>query len=284
MPERRGDWGDMQVASQVDAMGGNRFEVGVLKDKRMVLEEMDKHDVIYNAANLRRRNLGGADIHIRPKEQDGYSLSLADDISEATIGRMKAEGFAPALIVRTSPGNYQAWLKHHEALTQEVSSAAGKAIAARFGADMGGSPAGHMGRLAGTTNRKEKYMTPEGKYPWASVVESSGTVYEAAPEFIPGVKRELENRRYEYQPIRQRVAGVLKTIEDFRQDPRYRGDNHRVDFAYAMYAREKGVDRGQVAAAIATRDLSHKAKNYVEYTITRAERKIGVGHDVGISA
>ncbi len=48
-----------------------------------------------------------------------------------------------------------------------------------------------------------------------------------------------------------------------------------MDFAYAMYARGKGVDRREVAEAIATRDLSHKANNYVEYTIRRADEKIG---------
>jgi hypothetical protein len=278
---RPGDWGDMQVGSQIDAMGMDRFEVGVLKDKRMSLEEMDKHEVIYNAANLRRLNVGGADIHIRPKEKDGYSLSLVDDVSESTLKTMKAEGFTPALVVRTSPGNYQGWMKHHDSLTQEVSSAAGRALAERFGADIGGAPAGHMGRLAGTTNRKEKHLSPEGKYPWATVIESSGKVYEAAPEFIAAVKQELENWRYQYQPVRQSAGAALKTIDDFRQDPRYGGDNHRIDFAYAIYASEKGVDRARIAAAIATRDLRHKGRNYVEYTIARAERKIGVGQNVG---
>ena len=283
MPENSASWGDIQVATQVDAMGVKRFEVGVLKDKRMMLEEMDEYEVIDNAAHLRRLNFGGADIHIRPKEAAGYSLSLVDDISESTLKRMKAEGFAPTLVVRTSPGNYQAWMKHHEILRQEAASATGKALAERFGADIGGAPAGHMGRLAGTTNRKEKYLSTEGKYPWASVVESSGKVYEAAPEFIAAVKRELESRPHQYQQSRGQTSAALKTIDDFRQDPRYRGDQHSVDFAYAMYARARGVDRGEVAAAIATRDLSRKAKNYIEYTITRAERKIGVGQELGTS-
>ncbi len=139
-----------------------------------------------------------------------------------------------------------------------------------------------MGRLAGTTNRKEKYEIAEGKFPWVVVTEASGKIYEAAPELVAEVKQRLaielaqRNKRYQSRESSAgRSAGHLKTIEDFRQDHRYAGDGNRVDFAYAMYARAKGVDQAEVAAAIETRDLSHKAKNYVEYTIRRAEQKIG---------
>ena len=280
------DWADMQVARQLDGMGAGRYEVGVLtvnqaKGKQMSLQVLEASEVIHLAAHLRRLNAAGADIHIRPKEAGGYSLSLVDDISESTIARMKQEGYTPAVVVRTSPNNYQAWMRHGEALSGEASYAVGKALAQKFGADVGAAPAGHMGRLVGTTNRKEKYETAEGKFPWVVVTEASGSVYEAAPEFVAEVKRHMAieaNQRYKkYQQQHQGSSGkgALKSIEDFRQDVRYAGDGNRIDFAYAMYARGKGVDRAEVAAAIATRNLRHKASNYVEYTIRRAEEKIG---------
>ena len=124
------------------------------------------------------------------------------------------------------------------------------------------------------------------------LIEANGRPYERAKEFIAGIEQALregkaaeQKRVQSYRPgsTSAESTGHLKTIDDFRRDPRYRGDSHAVDFAYAMYARARGVDREQVAAAIATRDLSHKAKNYVEYTITRAERKISAGPDVSLS-
>jgi len=286
------DWADRQVARQLDGMGTGRYEVGVLtvdkaKGKQMSLQVLEASEVIHLAANLRRLNAAGSDIHIRPKEAGGYSLSLVDDITESTIARMKQEGYSPAVVVRTSPDNYQAWMRHGEALSGEASYAAGKALAEKFGSDVGAAPAGHMGRLVGTTNRKEKYKTAEGKFPWVVVTEASGKVYEAAPEFVAEVKRQMvieANQRYEkYQHQGSSGKGHLKSIEDFRQDARYAGDGNRVDFAYAMYARGKGVDRSEVAAAMATRDLSHKASNYVEYTIRRAEEKIGPAKSMEIS-
>lgn len=287
-------WADMQVAQQADAMGINRFEVGVLtsdpaRGKTMTLQVLHSNEVIQHSANLRRLNAAGADIHIRPKEEGGYSLSLVDDVSLATIARMKQEGFGPALVVRTSPDNYQAWMRHGDALNGETSYMAGKVLAEKFGADIGAAPAGHMGRLVGTTNRKEQYRTSEGKFPWVVVNEASGAIYEAAPEFLSGVKQKLalefgqrSEQSQRNRPRAERADGTLKSIEDFRQDARYAGDGNRVDFAYAMYARGKGVDRAEVAAAIATRDLTHKAKNYVEYTISRAEERISPARQIGM--
>ena len=125
------DWADQQVARQVDGMGTGRFEVGVLtndpsRGKEMSLRVLEASEVIHQSANLRRLNAAGAEIHIRPKELNGYSLSLVDDVNEGTLARMKNEGFAPAVVIRTSPDNYQAWMRHSEALTGEASYAAGK--------------------------------------------------------------------------------------------------------------------------------------------------------------
>ncbi|MEJ7605094.1 MAG: hypothetical protein WKF37_02245 [Bryobacteraceae bacterium] len=86
------DWADRQVARQLDGMGTGRYEVGVLtvdkaKGKQMSLWVLEASEVIHLAANLRRLNAAGADIHIRPKEAGGYSLSLW-----MTLGRQPSRG------------------------------------------------------------------------------------------------------------------------------------------------------------------------------------------------
>jgi hypothetical protein len=50
---------------------------------------------------------------------------------------MKAEGFAPAAVVESSPGNFQAWLKHGQMLTEALSTRAAKQLAERYGGDLG---------------------------------------------------------------------------------------------------------------------------------------------------
>jgi hypothetical protein len=89
--------------------------------------------------------------------------------------------------------------------------------------------------------------------------------------------RELQARQRTMQP-----AARLKSIDDFRSDPRYGGDQHRVDFAYALYARSHGVTEDQIRSAIMTRDLSKKGNHlrqekYIEQTLQKSLRELGLG-------
>jgi len=94
---------------------------------------------------------------------------------------MKLAGFSPAVVVQTSPGNFQAWLKHPEKLDKEMGTAAARALAERFGGDTGAADWRHFGRLSGFTNRKQKYCDPAtGLHPFVKLVESSGAVYPEA--------------------------------------------------------------------------------------------------------
>jgi NAD(P)-dependent dehydrogenase (short-subunit alcohol dehydrogenase family) len=59
--------------------------------------------------------------HIYRADADLHALSLIDDLSAEAIARMKAEGFDPAVVVETSPHNFQAWLNHGQVLDVEAS-------------------------------------------------------------------------------------------------------------------------------------------------------------------
>ena len=62
----------------------------------------------------------------------------------------------------------------------------------------------------------------------------------------------------------------------------FKDEAQRDPWGAPMYARAKGVDRAEVATAIATRDLKQKAKNYVEYTLRRAEERIRPVWQIGM--
>ena len=59
---------------------------------------------------MRLHNRNGRNGYVRPKGE--HDLSLVDDLNEDAIAAIKREGFSPALVVRTSPGNHRVWLKH----------------------------------------------------------------------------------------------------------------------------------------------------------------------------
>jgi hypothetical protein len=275
------------VERQLRAMACQTFEVGLFKPDVegngpvMVPRVWDAETLRRSVGWLRRENRDGRNIFCRPKGE--HNLSLVDDLSQEAIAEMKRAGFAPALVVETSPKNFQAWLNHGRSLTAALSTAVAKALASEFGGDTGAADWRHFGRLAGFTNRKAKYRDPAtGLYPFVHLIESQGRSYQRADAFVESVDAELNRAREKRNAQVRNHTRVgpghstsLKTIEEFRADSRYAGDGTRIDIAYAIYAIAHGASSDQVGAAIRSRDLTHKGsekrqEDYVERTIRKA--------------
>ena len=273
------------VRQQVAAMGCELFEVGVFRpetprtDAGMLLRVWDLDTLLHSVPWLQLQNHAGRHIYIRPKGQ--HNLSLVDDLTADAVAAMHREGFDPALVVETSPFNFQVWLKHPEPLDKQLSTATARALAERFGGDVGAADWRHFGRLSGFTNRKPKYQDlTTGLYPLVRLIEAEGKVYPRADHFLASVRRSIEERlqareRLRLQTTTPPIGWQRKTIDSFRSDPRYAGDGNRIDLAYAVYALSHGAIEAEVAAAIRTRDLSkkgaeHRQQDYVERTIRKA--------------
>ena len=286
------------VELQIAAMGSDVFEIGLFKPEAgdgeaiMVPRVWDREALVRSVPWLRHENLSGRNIYIRPKGE--HELSLVDDLSAEGVLAMKRSGFDPALTVETSPGNFQAWLKHPERLDKETGTAAARELAQRFGGDTKAADWRHFGRLAGFTNRKSKYRNDAtGLYPFVKVIAATSEIYPAAGEFIRGVQARVEERRRAEELRRASVIsnhqghgndGPSKSIESFRSDPRYGGDGSRIDLAYALYAFSRGASESQVEAAIASRDLSHKGterrqREYITRTVRKALATVERGHE-----
>ena len=274
------------VERQVEAMGAELFEVGLFKpdaaegEAVMVPRVWDRDSLARSIPWLRHQNRDGRNIYIRPKGE--HHLSLIDDLTKDAIACMKLAGFSPAVVVETSPGNFQAWMKHPEKLNKEMGTAAARALAQRFGGDTGAADWRHFGRLGGFTNRKEKYRdATTGLHPFVRLVEAAGFVYPEAKRFLADVRQGIDSRHREererraVRQFRSPSISAMKSIDVFRADPRYGGDGTRIDLAYAVYAIAHGQAEAEVEAAIRSRDLTHKGterrqQDYVERTIKKA--------------
>ena len=149
------------VERQLAAMGADFFEVGALQrgegdqPQFMLLRTWDRQRLIESIPWLRYQNWHESHIFVRPKGES--NLTLVDDLRAQAIVRMRQEGLQPATVVQTSPGNYQAWVKHAGYLDKELSTAVARALAERFGGDVKAAAWRHFGRLAGFRNTKGKY-------------------------------------------------------------------------------------------------------------------------------
>jgi hypothetical protein len=271
------------VKKQIASMAAAMFEVGVFdpESERMILRTWDERTVVKSISWLRFENLKGRNIYIRPAGTHG--LSLVDDLTAVSVHRMKAGGFAPAVVVETSPCNFQAWLQHGAILDKTLSTAVAKALAKKFDGDLGSADWRHFGRLAGFTNRKKKYRQAEGYFPYVRLVETTGKSYQAANSFVPEVKEAL---RIQIEAAKQQQRGRLhsrllvgtarlKRIDQFRNDPRYGGANSRSDIAYAVYALDHGVSQDEIRAQILCQDLSYlgrisRQQDYVDRILQKA--------------
>lgn len=272
------------VQCQIGAMGAQVFEVGLFKPSAqeegqavMIPRTWDRDTVLRSIPWLRLQNADGRNIYIRPKGE--HDLSLVDDLTADAVKRMKATGFAPAVLVETSPGNFQAWLKHPRQLPREMSTLAARKLAEEFGGDKGAADWRHFGRLSGLTNRKAKYLSESGLFPYVRLIEAPGTQYREGERFVEAIaaRREIDMRARESSRPTPLAASRFsrKSIDDFRSNARYGGDATREDLAFAIYALAHGADAGQVSVELRSRDLSHKGDDkrqnkYVDRTIAKA--------------
>jgi hypothetical protein len=284
------------VKRQIEAMGAKVFEIGVFDptvkndrgevEGRMLLRTYDVDTLLKSVPWLRSQNAKGNHIYVRPHGE--HSLTLVDDLNAAAVKRMKEEGYSPALVVETSPKNFQAWLQHGQVLPKDQSTTAARLCAEKFGGDPGSADWRHFGRLAGFTNRKPKYQQDNGYFPFVKLLEASGQGYPATGELLAETKRVIDVEKAAAEQRKQaflskpQVAtqpGQLKSIDAFRTDPRYSSDMTRADLAYATYALAHGVNPAKVYDDIASRDLSHKGSQarqaqYIERTMTKALTEI----------
>ncbi|MGH9344431.1 MAG: DNA-primase RepB domain-containing protein [Terriglobia bacterium] len=207
-------------------------------------------------------------------------MSLVDDLSIGTIARMTDAGFQPALVVETSPDNFQTWLNHGRIVFDHlISTQAAKELAQRFGGDPSSADWRHFGRLAGFTNQKPERRLESGVQPFVRLRESNGRVYSAAPDFLLEVTALAAKSRPQREVCgehRSNFDDGIRHLADFHSDPRYSGDLHQADMAWALHAASRGLSEEQIRDEILNaRDLSKKGhsarqRNYAKRTAIKA--------------
>src|SRR6201981_696277 len=169
---------DQAVQLQAARMHSEVFEIGLFdpnSHRQMLPRVWDRNTLLRSISWLRVKNERGRNIYIRPSGE--HRLTLIDDIGWRAVVRLKEEGFEPAVIVETSPSNFQVWLNHGVALSKDLSTIAARLLARRFLGDPASADWRHYGRLAGFTNRKEKYRRENGLYPFVLLRGGCGRIY-----------------------------------------------------------------------------------------------------------
>ena len=146
------------------------------------------------------------------------------------------------------------------------STRAAKELARRFGGDPSSADWRHFGRLAGFTNQKPKRRLSE-RFPTVRATASvRGRTYAQRAKFLRGSeirsqRRPAPNARRERHHVRLRPKIQYDPSLSFTADPRYGGDLHRADMAWALHAASRGLSEQQIRDEILHgRDLSKKGR------------------------
>jgi len=147
-------------------------------------------------AFLRLRNREGYDIFFHPfagPRNAGYILVDLDRAADQIIETMRAHGHEPCVVLRTSPGHLQAWIRVSlTPLDPAIATSVAAHLATLYGADRASVDWRHCGRLAGFTNQKPARRQPGGYAPWAILLfaqprlaTQAASVLEATPHHFP---------------------------------------------------------------------------------------------------
>jgi hypothetical protein len=277
------------VRRQLRALGDGRFELGIQHRDTgaMELRIVSVESILGSVGFLKWKNQSGHFIRIRPKWP--HPFVFIDDLSIEGVYALDRWGFAPSVVVESSPENFQAWLNLGRGVAPEVMTLIARQVASTLDADQGAANWRQAGALAGFTNCKPKHQRPDGLYPFVRLHMARHHVFPRAKSLVRDAKRvhaaEQAARERARATYAGRDRGRVQDIAIFHERAKYEGDLHRADFAWAIHALSAGWSEQRVKETILhARDLRHKGsrreqEKYAHRTVRMAIRR-GLGRTI----
>lgn len=194
------------ITQQLDALGASSYRITAmfqhedgtkhgknLCKNRAAPDEPErlwsKAEVLARIPQMTAENARGGNVYVTPVDPAVYH-ALLDDLDEAGVAKLKADGYRPTLVTETSPGNHQAVLTVPRSLGYNPVNEWFKALNRNRG-DEKIVGLEHSMRLAGFQNRKAKYEQDGGRYPFVRIIEATRGLCAHARAVITGMGRQM---------------------------------------------------------------------------------------------
>ena len=274
------------VRNLLGALGAPLHDIGILSDRGMLPRQagLSSDMVLSRVAMLKAHNGRGAHIYIRPSGE--HRFTVLDDLNIDAARKMSADGYAPCALVETSPGNFQAWLKHDDVYPKQLSTFIARTLAERFGGDPSAADWRRFGRLPGFTNCKPKHRRPDGLFPYVLLRSCTGEQYRMAAYLRIEQTKLFQLREHEQEVRRQRLRRIASfsstrrryshlSLARFRNAPKFHERPAAADIAYCVAAFSLRMPDDQIARTLSDEYLSRdpnpaRKAAYIERTMAKA--------------
>lgn len=184
-------------------------------------------------AYLKAQNAHGRHILIQPDSMAQPYYLLIDDLSVWQLRRQhRSETYKPGrMVVQTSKGNYQVWIRSSRPLSLEEK----RHWLKRFRSDPGADPNNRWGRCPGFRNHKHKHRQADGSYPLSRLI----WIDWKRQAHVPVTDIHPQDRKS--KPFStQHPGGGSRRLKKITRLDYERGDESVTDFAYAMALLRRG--------------------------------------------
>ena len=251
-------------------------------------EEMAAH--MPEMIRLQRR---GENIYYTPLSDNQHHI-LVDDMTRDSLKKLQEDGFRPAVVLESSPGNFQCMLTIPK-LNTEFDRDVGNRITERLNREYGDKKLCgciHPHRAPGFENRKPKHRREDGSFPQVKLLFAERRECGKALELSKAIDREYaeaaHNRRERPRVIPSGRPGdparaYYAHFDNIRRHLSIE-DYSRVDAMIALRMRANGHSREAVeetirACAPTIREEQAHGRNWQRYAERTAEYAFGMAGD-----
>ena len=237
-------------------------------------------------------------IYYTPLSEDRHHI-LIDDMTRESMERLYADGFRPAVVLESSPGNYQCVLtipKLQSPHNRDVGNRITERLNKLYG-DPKLSGCIHPHRAPGFDNLKPKHRREDGSFPKVKLLQAEKRECAKAQELARQIEREYavaEVQRRQTQPLPvpahahpgDSTAAYYAHYENIRQHLALE-DLSRVDAMIALRLRATGHSQQAVAETVRqcapTIREKNEGRNWQRYAERTAAYAFSVAGDVALA-
>lgn len=291
------------------AVGADRYRVTSIRmfqngDKKAFI--LDKRNGVtkgFTSAEMTRKmsamlkmQARGENIYYTPLSDAKHHI-LIDDMSKESVQRLVDDGYKPAVLLESSPGNYQCIITIPK-LNGPHDKDVGNRLTERMNKEYGDpnlSGCIHPHRAPGFDNRKPKHQKADGSFPAVRLLKAQKRECPKCLELAKEIQLKYENlanerveRQKQLQTARRAAdipgsptAAYIAHLDNIRQHLQIE-DRSRVDAMIAIRMRATGHSQDAVESAIrqCAPDLrENESRNWDRYAERTAEYAFGLKGD-----